>query len=421
MRVLLFILCIAEVLLLTFFQNVAGLFVSPLLFFLISICIAFVYLKVSTLAIKQKQIKKTADSIIKIAQIFLFVSISVIIFICLKNILDTHDCSLKNTTQPDMIPQIIYLVTRFLSGEQPYYPMPFVGYHLYPTYLPLQWFPYIIAEVLKVDYRWIPALFLWLVSLYFFIKNGFGNKAFVPAFWRIVVPIWPLFFWLQFIIYDWGFFSYAVEGLVASYYLLVCMSFNNKKITWVAIGITLCLLSRYSIVFWVPLCLACYYIAGQKKQVLIILGTIVVSFFVFYWLPFLRKDPSIFINGYHYHTKAAVDIWVRHDVVNGLGFKTWGEKWLPGPPEIQLLRLKKIHFGLCVLTIAGLFILFLMLRKKYPLGSFLLFSLKIYLTVFYAFIQLPFPYIYFVPVLISSALLANTFFRQREDLRPLRE
>ena len=341
MRVLLFILCIAEVLLLTFFQDVAGLFVSPLLFFIISICIAFVYLKVSAQETKQKQIKKTADSVIKGIQVFLFVSISVIIFSCLKNIFETHDCSLKNTTQPDMIPQIIYLVTRFLSGEQPYYPMPFVGYHLYPTYLPLQWFPYMIAEVLRIDYRWIPALFLWLVSLYFFIKNGFCKKTFVPAFWRIVIPVWPLLFWLQFIIYDWGFFSYAVEGLVASYYLLVSMSFNNKKITWVAIGITLCLLSRYSIIFWVPLGMACYYIAGQRKQALIIIGTVVISFFVFYWLPFLRKDHSIFINGYHYHTKAAVDIWVRHDVVNGLGFKTWERNGFLARPRYNCSDLKR--------------------------------------------------------------------------------
>ncbi len=61
MRLLLLILCIIEFLFVTFCENIAGIIISPLLFFSSSIAIAIVYLKISnkstTPVIKEKNKK----------------------------------------------------------------------------------------------------------------------------------------------------------------------------------------------------------------------------------------------------------------------------------------------------------------------------------------------------------------------------
>ena len=45
--------------------------------------------------------------------------------------------------------------------------------------------------------------------------------------------------------------------------------------------------------------------------------------------------------------------------------------------------------------------------KNWHTNSYLLGSLKIYLAVFYAFIYVPFPYLFMVPVFQSFVLLAT--------------
>ncbi len=141
---------------------------------------------------------------------------------------------------------------------------------------------------------------------------------------------------------------------------------------------------------------------------------------MFYWLPFLRRDGMVFMNGYAYHTKAAYNEWMRDLKVfggqvylyNGLGFTCFAMKWLPGNAGHQLMLYKNIHIIACVLTVTGLGWYYIRKRAVYELHTFLLFSFKVYLTVFYTFIQIPYKYLFFVPVVVSAALLGRVF---RED------
>lgn len=425
MRLLLLLLCIFEVLLITWLRNFAGPFISPLLFFITSISIAFAYFKIcNTPALTIAQPQKINKELLFVLQLIPIIILSYLIFKTNKTIWWWQATQDKGIDKSDIIPQITALVKRFLAGQQPYYPIQFNSYTLFPTYLPLQWLPYTITEILHKDYRWIPVIALWLASIYFFCRN----KSFAvstPLLLQILLPTWPLLAWYATIMYDNDMFKLTVEALVAAYYLFVATSLNNKRILAIAIGISVCLLSRYSIIFWVPLCIACYSLAGEQKKSFTVVATIIIMFAIFYWWPFLRKDPMIFIKGYQYHTAAAYGEWHndlqnlhgKFYLYNGFGFTAWALQFIPGDLAHQLVVYQKIHLVLCTLIVIALLYYYWKKRTSTNLNVFLLFSFKVYLAVFYAFIQIPYKYLYLVPVIVTSALLLQAFRRNGTNLQ----
>ncbi|GAA4465901.1 hypothetical protein GCM10023093_18900 [Nemorincola caseinilytica] len=417
MRQLLFLFCVLEVLFVTWLIGTLGPYASPLVLFGLSIGIAILFLKIATNAGEVRPAPKVLlpPRVLVIVQWVLFFALSYHIFASLKHIwwyeITYHE---GRNGGSDVIPQITALVQRFLRGEQPYYAIQFAEYTLYPTYLPLQWLPYIPLELAHKDYRWVPTFAMWGAGLWFFLRN---RKTGAGLLWDLLVPIWPLVLWAVFIPHDNRMFLFSVEGLIAAYYFFVAESLRWQRVWAIALSVAVCLLSRYSIVFWVPLCLLLHFVAGKRRDVLIIAITAIVFFVMLYWLPFLRRDASIFINGYTYHTNAARDEWLRDMAThqgqvylnNGLGFTSFAIRLLPGDVGHALLLYKNVHIAMCILTVLVLALVYMRRTHSYPLYPYLLFSFKVYLAVFYAFIQIPYKYLFFVPVVVSVALLGGAF------------
>jgi hypothetical protein len=413
MKQLLLLLCCLEVLFATFLVNTLGPYLSPVVFVSLSLGIGFVYLRISSAPALAVTVLRPGR-IISIVHWALFLGLSFYVISQLKHYWWYHLSYGDTKSSSDVIPQITTLVQRFLQGEQPYYTIQFPEYTLFPTYLPFQWMPYIICEWLHKDYRWVPTLALWIVSCYHFINS---RKAATSVFLQLFVPIWPLLVWLVFILHDWKVFVFTVEGLIAGYYFFVAAGLSRKR-PWLFVpAIALCLLSRYSIVFWVPLCLLLLFVAGYRRQAIATGVTILACFVLFYWMPFLRKDPQIFMKGYAYHTNAAYGEWLRDlntfggkvYLLNGLGFTSYALKWLPGDEGHILMLYKNIHLAVCAITVLLLGGYFIRYRTRYDVNTFLLFSFKVYLAVFYAFIQIPYKYLMIVPIMVSAALLGSVF------------
>lgn len=419
MKQILFLLCCLELLFATYLINTLGPYVSSVLLFSISVGIGIVYLKISAApesALPGREIK-LSPRITTLLQWAVFTGITYFIFAKLKH-LWWYEITYPNPKNgsSDVIPQITTLVQRFLRGEQPYYNIPFAEYDLYPTYLPLQWLPYIPLEIVHKDYRWVPTFAMWFACFYYFLihRRAAGNTL-----WSLAVPYWPMVVWTVFILHDNGAFVYTVEGLIAAYYFFVAESIKRRNALLLAIAISVCLMSRYSIIFWVPLCLALHFMAGKRRDALLIAGMAAVFFIGIYWFPFLRKDPRIFINGYNYHTNAALAEWMRDlaknngsaNLFNGLGFTPFALKLLPGNEGHILMLYKNIHLIACALCVIILALVYRRHKAKYPLHAFLLFSFKIYLTIFYVFIQIPYKYLFFVPFFVSVSLLGEAYKR----------
>lgn len=429
MRYLLLLLCIVEVLFVTWWQNICGPLVTPVLFLATSLGIGWVFLRATAQPYTATASLSLPPRILMAVQVVLFLVLSYFVFKTMKSIWWWNVTQDKGIDHSDIIGQLSCLAKRFLAGEQPYQTIQFSNYQLFPTYLPLQWLPYTATEVLHKDYRWVPTIGLWLASALFFIRQlRAGASSTQPLLMRLLLPVWPIAVWYTIIMYDNDVFKLTVESLIAGYYLFTADAINGRRVLPLAIGIAICLLSRYSIIFWVPLCVVCYLIANRRNDALIICGSIVAFFIVFYWFPFLRKDSSIFLQGYHYHTRAAFLEWQndlntlhgKFYLFNGYGFTSWAVSFFPGDLHHQLSVYQALHLVLCSLTVLALGVWYYFRRATISLQHMLLFSLKVYLAVFYAFIQIPYKYLYLTPVIITSALLANAFMHGRQRNSTLR-
>ena len=167
---LLVLFCIVEILLVSFFQRRIDIYRLPLILFITSISIAIIFLRLRNLPdnyVASYRLPRWG----KYLSVIIFSLLSCYLLSTFVHDFGANRISATDLTISDIIPQIIVLTKRLLSGQQPYSTIHFSGYDLYPTYLPLQWLPYTLADWTYIDYRWIPALFLWIASLFFFIQK----------------------------------------------------------------------------------------------------------------------------------------------------------------------------------------------------------------------------------------------------------
>ncbi len=316
----------------------------------------------------------------------------------------------------DVIPQIDSLCTRFNAHQFPYRLIHFQGYNMNPTYLPMQWFPYCPAVLLHIDIRTF-SFILYAIAVFFvcffYLKNAvFTQNKIVSLFLIGSLLYIPVALIQNKLIYP------TVEQGIASLYLLIPIFIAMKKYAWASFFICLCLLSRYSIIFWVPLYFIILYLHKPKLafQQFAIIAVGVVAIYV---LPFLSRDWSIFLKGYQYHSGAALGEWEHLNDNNqpchlydgqGFAFIFYALKNMALESRLQLLQ--KVH-----LIVSGGFILLsgiYYIKKRTTISKelFMISSLLIYIVLFYSFIQIPYKYLFIVPcTLIITSLMSIQMLR----------
>ncbi len=319
----------------------------------------------------------------------------------------------------DIIPSIKVLVERYIAGISVYgTPIPFQGYEVPPTYLPLMWGPYIIAQKLNFDYRNLAFIILLtsiLIYSYYILKSQLSGvlKSIV-----IIVPFITLFSLFYAVKEE---FVYTVETMVAGFYLILGATLFSKSPLIKSIGILLCLLSRFSLLFWLPV----YFfilLFDSKKSALKLAGYTFIGVLILYVIPFLWNDWGAFMRGYNYYTKAALSEWGTqfyqpegadpYHLFEGIGLTSLFYKFVEGTVEYKLSVLQKSHIIFLILTSTISILFYYILKRKNIIintSIYLLLSLKIYLTIFYTFIQVPYKYLYFVPLFFSCLIVAVVF------------
>ena len=312
----------------------------------------------------------------------------------------------------DIIPQTQVLVHRSLHHEFPYKTIPDWGYDLFPTYQPMQWLPFAIAEFFHFDYRLLAFWLLMTVSLLFIF---FAGKKNINGFQSLVIPLLVFMPVIFIAIYQPSVYEVSLENLIAAYYLLLCMAIFPGSFIFIGGALLLCILSRYSLVLWVPLFLFILCFSGEKRKALQIIIFCFIGILLIYVIPFLLKDGSIFIKGYHYHTQAALNEWKGQSwqqpgekpfqLFRGLGFAGLFYDHYKGTIEEKLNAYRLLHLFLSAGSVIALGILFYFKRKTVSYKVFALAGLKIYLAVFYHFIQIPYDYLYVTLIYISIPIV----------------
>lgn len=322
-----------------------------------------------------------------------------------------------NPIGSDVIPQVGILVERFLNGVFPYSLISEwtgLGTYLYPTYLPLTWMPFIVPDILGFDYRWMGYAVMIIGFLYFYYKVIPWNWSWVINTVLLFLPFLFLYLFQKNDVQ--GIFRFSVETLIAGYYLILATALFSKSNLVRGVALLLCVLSRYSVVLWIPLFFFVLFFKEKKSDLFQIGGWLALGILGIYVMPFLAQDPTIFSQGYDYHTEAALISFMNLPwqaegelpaiISNGFGMAIYYDQFIEGSPADKLWALKNTHLSLLALTVISSMIIFYKIKDQIDYRIFLLGTLKVYLVIFYNFIQIPFGYLFLPLVFISLPMMA---------------
>ncbi len=304
----------------------------------------------------------------------------------------------------DMLPIMKVMDRRFLSGEwnHVYDTIPEIWQGIRPIYLPAMWMPFAIPTLLNLDVRWLTVVcLLFAFTVFFHILHFRRHEAFA-VFLSFIAAM--LFWWLMTQNDLHGFVSVSEEGVVVAYYVILVWSLLSGNIVLTGIAASLCLLSRYSLIGWVP-AFALYLLLSKKYRNGIIfatigLGMLLVLFIIpFGWQPFMRL-----IHLPEYYIDFAGKVWKSSPEVfaNSMGFAKFF-----GPKGTTILHrlLVVLAFSVPLLFIAGVYYL---KKKGRMLNNVPLATLKVSLVIFYSFLDVPYLYLFYTSSFVS--LVAVCFF-----------
>jgi hypothetical protein len=344
--------------------------------------------------------------------------ISLLFFVCVLTsgtviyvlLMKQHPISFHDS---DILPFIQLFCQRFLNGQNVYAPINSFGYHWVPAgYLPFHWLPFTVAEALHFDCRYVSYAVWCLGSLAVFARAVKAvNSIVLQLLLAVFVPI-TFFFMYQ---YNFGILIMTIELLIAGYYILLITGISQNNVVLKGLVVSFCLLSRYSLILWLPLAGFTLFVSGRKKELYRTAGIVLLAVFLFCYLPFLRKDPLIFYTSYDYYKVPTLWEWKHLNDINypmqlyaGCGFAyIFYYKLAALPLEQRIEILHKVHLILClsVTVIMGAWYWFNKNRIHYKI--FLMGSFKIYISVFLAFIQIPYPYLMIVGNFVSVAIFCE--------------
>lgn len=254
----------------------------------------------------------------------------------------------------DVIPQLEALYQRNSKGLQPYYPLEQFSWHPFPVYMPLHWLPVGIGYWLHTDVRWVGVMFMALACGVWGYKT-WGNNRYALRVLAICLPALGTIAYLLLVHHD---MSVSFEVIIAAYYLLLALGLYYGSLFWIVAGIIACLLSRYTLLFWLPLMAILMWRGGVRRHTLIAIGTVVLAVVVLYVLPFYARNPSILADGVKYHNHCYIAFWegmgdpdAKLVYDKGLNFAYYERAYLPGSIEERLTQARMIQAVLMLLLL----------------------------------------------------------------------
>jgi hypothetical protein len=172
---------------------------------------------------------------------------------------------------------------RFLSGQwsHVYDLIPEIWNGIQPIYLPAMWLPFGLPVLLGLDLRWMTVVALFVVSALFLFKiNPRHHKA--PY---LLLAAFVLIWWLL-SAENSGLIPYTEEGVVILFYSLLAIALTGKNAWFIGISTSLCILSRYAIVGWLPAMLLYYSLNKDWKNLLKFCVTGLACFLLLVLIPF---------------------------------------------------------------------------------------------------------------------------------------
>ena len=320
-----------------------------------------------------------------------------------------------NIDSSDIIPALHVYARRWLMNQEIYTPLTQeLGKFALPTYLPATWFPFVLSEWLGFDYRllaWVALLLLGAGS--YLLVMWPRQRHWLATLVLALVPFFSIFFLLR---TERSLVGQTVEGVIIGYYAVLVAGILRRSGPLEALGLLLCLLSRYALIFWVPLYLGLMFFQDSRRRALVLAGTVLLGVVALYVVPYLSHDWTMPGQVLRAYTTVAVGEWqhlnadgLPYHLYNGVGMAPFFFQYGSGTLLDRIVLLKTVHMGLLVLLVVGAAVLYWRqrgVRTNYRLYAVLV--LKLYLATFYAFLQVPYAYLAAVGVFLSVFLVLIT-------------
>jgi hypothetical protein len=316
----------------------------------------------------------------------------------------------------DVIPQLKTMCDRFFAGEFPYQPVKLPTHEPFPVYMPAHWMPVQISNALGIDTRWSAMILLMLavgVAGYFLSKAhpGASWKRTLPAMLLFALPVWGFI--------QWGKIDIAVslEGVVAAWYVLLAAGLASRNHALIAIGIIGAVLSRYTLLFWLPLFAVLLWLNAPRRYSYWIWGSVVAAVLFFFVVPFWMKDASIVSRIIDYYEGCSEGSWLRPDeytYLDALSLNIHLRQWLPGTPEqnLPLAHLPQLVVQLSLVAL-GIYYYQKKWRHSMDVYTFSLLALSIMPMLFYNFSPMLFKYYMLMPVSVSAVVCWAAIAREK--------
>lgn len=300
----------------------------------------------------------------------------------------------------DMLPVIKVMNERFLSGHfnQVYQPISEIWGGSQPGYYPAMWLPYCVGVLTHIDLRWINSFalfssFVICLVIASKVKNLCASAFFIIAFLLLVTWLYkePVHNYIRL----------TEEGVVVLYYMFLVLAIISGKPVWTGIALGLCLLSRFSIIGWIP-AISIYFLLQKKfRELLLIGGSCVLTVLVLFIIPFGWSTVLHVMQRSSAYMSTASNVWNVNPeyFTNFLGFARF---YMPGHLHLLHYSLIACSFGLPILFV----LLVYFLRKKFAANNVLLATGKLSLVTFYSFIYVPYLYLFYTSSMVSLLILA---------------
>jgi hypothetical protein len=314
----------------------------------------------------------------------------------------------------DVLPLIIKQYDLFALGETPYQPIAFPLHTAYPAYMPFHWLPIGISRFFGKDPRWAGLLLLVLVCLLFvFLIVGKQKNNLFP----LLLTLLPTGIVYVFIKKAGSDIAITFETVIAAYYFFLAIALMQKNFVMVILGIILCLLSRYTLVFWLPLFFLLLLFQKGFLKTALSLGFILLIVFLVFVYPFLFDNPSLLVDSLAYHNNAAIADWNEHKYSFewGVYFGNSIDFIVKGTPS------HKVFIARMIQAATMLFLLFLGLflyrKNKSRVNFYDILLGMLYATIIGFYMLGPFAFRYYMlgPLFISLVLLARILLAENRE------
>jgi hypothetical protein len=343
---------------------------------------------------------RVEKTIVEESRLWFYLSMIGLAACCIYGIIHA-DLALKsievNYRFADMLPIIQIMNERLLSGEAIYTIIPEVHGGMYPIYLPAMWLPFMPSVAFDFDPRWITTFFIIAtLPLIFFSKKDAKRNLFTLAWLYLAFILIKTTF-----ISDNRIVTMTEEGIVVGYYVFLSFALWKRNIWLISIGISLCLLSRYALVFWIPVYLVYLYLENEKiKAYKTALYSGLIGVFLMIISKSITKIPFFLSLQTNYRDaianpdKEAAYYPIIHESLGIAKFFDYSQ--LPSLHDALLI------FSL--LTPVLFLLIYRRFRKYFNPTFFPLVSLKLSLVIFFNLLTMPYIYLFFTSSFVSIAI-----------------